>query len=739
MNLLNWHQQAIKYLENGDYSSATNYYEELINTEPEIKCYYWYLGLLFLLQGEEVEAQTTWLVAMAEGDPEEIEQWTKELIQVLETQAERQQLILEDYTKAWVIRQHIREIDPTYINNLLHLVKLSAIRQTYTGEELLEWGILDLLKSEPIPVTEINRELLLQVLDKICEQAPEHSLSYQFAEACLPYIPDIQSYLNFLIPFIYKLAYSRHKTDLSIKFTELGLRLHPKHPELLRCMSMFYQDIREYSKGIEAAEYCYSMMEDFPDQVYAKFLLLRGLMSAGGRWKQVCSVMEDYHSLLTRLVTEKPTFSYDLTVGCFTTTFFFPYFQDKIQENLLIRREVSQFLQSNIEIQIPQVIEQCRQWKSRPKTLISAEKPLKIGYVSHCLRNHSVGWLTRGLFEHHDREKFAIHTYLLTALSNPDELQSWYINKSDKAHKFGLEGREVAQKIYEDEIDILVDLDSLTLSSTCETLAIKPAPIQVTWLGWDGSEIPAIDYFIGDPYVLPEDAQNYYSEKIWRLPQTYIAVDGFEVAVCNIRRDQLDIPNDAIIYFTAQRGYKYNPDTARLQLQILKEVPNSYFLIKGMADQESLKTFYAEIAESVGVDCDRLKLLPLSPTEAIHRANLAIADVVLDTYPYNGATTTMETLWMGIPIVTRVGQQFAARNSYTMMINAGITEGIAWTDEEYVEWGIKLGKDENLRQQIAWKLRKNRQTAPLWNAKQFTREMENAYQQMWQKYIEGKN
>ncbi|MGL6138846.1 MAG: O-linked N-acetylglucosamine transferase, SPINDLY family protein, partial [Planktothrix sp.] len=385
-------------------------------------------------------------------------------------------------------------------------------------------------------------------------------------------------------------------------------------------MSMFYQDIREYSKGIEAAEYCYSMAEDFPDQVYAKFLLLRGLMSAGGRWKQVCAVMEDYHSLLNRLVTEKPTFSYDLTVGCFTTTFFFPYFQDKIQENLLIRREVSQFLQSNIESQIPQVIEQCRQWKSRPKTSNSTEKPLKIGYVSHCLRSHSVGWLTRGLFEHHDREKFVIHTYLLAALDKPDELQSWYINKSDKSHQLGLEGREVAQKIYEDEIDILVDLDSLTLSSTCETLAIKPAPIQVTWLGWDASEIPSIDYFIADPYVLPENAQNYYSEKIWRLPQTYIAVDGFEVAVSNIRRDQLDIPNDAIIYFTAQRGYKYHPDTARLQLQILKEVPNSYFLIKGMADQESLKTFYAEIAESVGVDSDRLKLLPLSPTEAIHRA-----------------------------------------------------------------------------------------------------------------------
>ncbi|HEY9658738.1 MAG TPA: O-linked N-acetylglucosamine transferase, SPINDLY family protein, partial [Allocoleopsis sp.] len=129
------------------------------------------------------------------------------------------------------------------------------------------------------------------------------------------------------------------------------------------------------------------------------------------------------------------------------------------------------------------------------------------------------------------------------------------------------------------------------------------------------------------------------------------------------------------------------------------------------------------------------RFLPEVALEAVHRANLGVADIVLDTYPYNGATTTLETLWMCIPMVTRVGEQFAARNSYTMMINAGIQEGIAWTDEEYVQWGIKLGKDTKLRQDIAWRLKQSRQTAPLWNGKQFTREMEAAYEQMWQKYI----
>jgi predicted O-linked N-acetylglucosamine transferase (SPINDLY family) len=92
---------------------------------------------------------------------------------------------------------------------------------------------------------------------------------------------------------------------------------------------------------------------------------------------------------------------------------------------------------------------------------------------------------------------------------------------------------------------------------------------------------------------------------------------------------------------------------------------------------------------------------------------------------------------MEIPLVTKVGEQFAARNSYTFMMNAGISEGIAWTDEEYVEWGIKLGKDENLRAKIAWKLRQSKKTSPLWNAKQFTLEMEKAYRQMWEIYCQN--
>ncbi|MEG4108040.1 O-linked N-acetylglucosamine transferase family protein [Microcoleus sp. S13_C5] len=734
-----WQQQAEKYIFSENYYQAGKIYEEAILQEPNVKSYYWHLGLIFLLQGQESEAQTTWLIGMADGEPEDIEKWTKELIEVLETEAERRRLQgtrEEDYCIAWAIRQHIREINPEGVNNLLHLIGLSTLLKTYKGEILNELHILELLNSE---VVEVDKELLIQVLKNVLDWAPFDILSLDFTESALVYIKDNTSILEqLLLPFVYKLCYSFKRADVAAIFTEIGLKFLPKHREFLYALASFYQDSREYTKGIESAKLYYSLQEKLLNRIYGNLLIMRGLMGAGGYWNEVCLAFELQKSLLASLLDEQNNEALWETsaLGLFNSIFFFPYLQDRLEENLKIRSKIAGLAQLKIETSLKEKVYRCRQWKSRLiKTDVSTRR-LKIGYISHCLLTHSVGWLARWVFQYHDRERFEINGYFMGYQENYNSLQEWFVGQVSKACKLELSGQEAAEKIYEDEIDILIDLDSLTLTNTCEAIAMKPAPIQVTWLGWDASEIPAVDYFIADPYVLPESAQDYYTEKIWRLPQTYIAVDGFEVGVPNVRRDQLDIPTDAVIYFTGQKGYKYHPDTARLQMQIIKGVPNSYFLVKGVANQESLKNFFIEIAESEGVRAERLRFLPSAPSEQVHRANLGIADVVLDTYPYNGATTTMETLWMGVPIVTRVGQQFASRNSYTMMMNAGISEGIAWTDEEYIEWGIRLGKDAVLRQQISWKLRQSRQTAPLWNGKQFTQEMEKAYEQMWQIYID---
>ncbi len=723
-------QQTQAHFIKGNYSQAASCYEQAIEEEPEVKSHYWNLGLMLLLQGQEAEAQVTWMLGMAEGEPEQVEEWTIELMQVLQGEAEQREK-LADYTVAWTIRQHMREITPKELNNLLHLIELSIKLETFTGEELTTLGIIELIQSEKI----VDIQLLLQALESILNYAPLHPAVLDFAQASLAHVCEPKSFINILIPATIKITHSMRQPQIAVSLIKLCLHLEPNNTEILRHLTTFYIRAGDYSQGIETAKLCYSLSVTLPERVSATYLLQQGLMDTPSCWQETCAILQQQDSLVTSLIEEQPTdIAPARVIRLFNSNYFAPYLRDDPQKNRQIQNQVAQLCQLNVQNYANEEVQRYRQRELGGRT-----KLLKIGYLSHCLSRHSVGWLARWIFQHHDRDQFQIYAYFINYKQIDEPLQEWYVEHVTHAYKGGIYREDIAEKIYQDEIDILIDLDSITLDIACEIMALKPAPVQATWLGWDASGVPAVDYFIADPYVLPESAQGYYTEKIWRLPQTYIAVDGFEVGVPTLRRDSLDIPSNAVVYLSAQRGFKRHPDTARLQMKIIKQVPNSYFLIKGIAHTEAVQTFFMQLAEEEGVAGDRLRFLPLDHSEATHRANLAIADVVLDTYPYNGATTTLETLWMCIPLVTRVGQQFAARNSYTMMMNAGITEGIAWTDEEYIEWGVRLGKDKALRDKIACQLKASRQTAPLWNAKQFTREMEKAYEQMWQRYLEGQS
>lgn len=736
-DIYNWQNQAKQYFIQEKYSQAAQLYEQAIAIEPNIIYYYWHLGLLLLLQGQEAEAQMTWMLPMTEADEEQLAIWTDELFEVLQIEAERRETLAE-YSLAWLIRQHMREINPSYINNLLQILILSIKLQKFEEiEDLNNWGLIESLNvKENI---EINPELLIQVVKEFLNAVPLHPINLNLIEASLPYFSNTNQCFSILLPAAMEIGHALRQPVVAASLLELHLRLEPDNVEILRHLATFYQDARNYSQGIETARLCYSLSEGLADKIFALHLLLRGLMSAGGYWQEICTTCQELETVFQQFIeAERIPLEEARILRLLTPSFAIPHIKDTPADFRAIHNQVAKIFNNYIQAFAQSQGKNYERQTINNQFLIHHTKKLKIGYVSYALRNHSVGWLARWLFQHHDRDKFDIHTYFVNYKLGKDYLQEWYLSQGGKARQLGMNGLEIADQIYQDEIDILVDLDSITLDITCEVMALKPAPIQVTWLGWDASGIPAIDYFIADPYVLPDDAQNYYTEKIWRLPQTYIAVDGFEVGVPTLRRDDLDIPMDAVVYLSAQRGYKRHPETTKWQMQIIKQVPNSYFLIKGPAEEETIKRFFYQIAEEEGVDCSRLRFLPQVHSESVHRANLGIADIVLDTFPYNGATTTLETLWMGIPLVTRVGEQFAARNSYTMMINAGITEGIAWTDEEYIEWGVRLGKDEVLRQQVALKLKASRQTAPLWNGKQFTREMEKAYEQMWQKYIEPK-
>lgn len=701
----------------GHYPEFIKSLEDVIQSAPELN-HYWYLGLAYLLRGDEDTAQLIWLSAIAEQEDEDSDDLLRSLIETLSAEAEqltsRQQL-----QQAWAVRHHIRELAPENLTNLIWLLDLSIKLDEFTEESLETLGVVHVLQAGTDP---IEPSILIPVLEKVLQYPAQEALT--FAEACLSYIPDREIWADLLTSAAANYAFQRRLTLFAIALIKLCLEYDPDNIVALSCLPRFYNDSRNYTEAIKAARIFYEHSTT-PETLFAASCVLFHAVATTGDWNEVPTISRKVKELISDLIQSKSTqLSLHTIRFLIVNAGLFFYLEDSF-ENRKFQNQASKLFLENIKANTPNAE------NASPIIVKQSKKRLKIGYIASTLRDHSVGWLSRWLFQHHDREAFEVHAYLVQQRPENSFFNTWFATQVDQFKFLPNDIGASAREIRSDELDILVDLDSVTLDQTCTILALKPAPIQVTWLGYDASGLPTMDYFIADPYVLPENAQNYYQEKIWRLPSTYIAVDGFEMGIPNIQRSDLALPENAVVYWSSQAGFKRNPRTIHLQMQILKEVSNSYFLIKGAGNQDIIHELFNSIAESEGVSADRLRFLPISPNESTHRANIQLADVVLDTYPYNGATTTLETLWAGVPLVTLAGQQFAARNSYAFLMNVGVTEGIAWTDEEYVEWGIRFGQDESLRQKVSWKLKQSRHTSPLWNAKQFTREMENAYREMW--------
>ena len=726
-----WKEPAYEYLLKQNYLAVANYYEEVLETEPDNYDYYWHLGLAYLLQEQEEEAQSTWLFAITQGIEEEADELIQELVDILSAEAQRQEF-LEDYQKTWLIRGHLREIAPNLIDNLLELIRLEIILNIFTPEKINDWQVIELLQQSP--KNSVNPDLLLQVLKQVLEFPSAEIVA--FVKASLAYIYPSDIFIKAIVPIVIRIANKDGKVFFAIEIIKICLVIQPNNLSLFSNQINFYALINNYKQALENAYQFYDKCQTLQTKLFGKYLILYTLILSGN-WQEVEIIANHYKKLLRDIINRQPD-EIEPIVETVIISFAVPclYLQDNLIENRWFQNQISSLFQKKFSTPITVSNHQSNSDLKTSTFTIHQNKKIKIGYIAHTFRKHSVGWLARWLFHYHNREKFQIAIYL--GSESKDEItEIWYEQKVDLVRNFQRNPQSIAQEITEDEIDILVDLDSVTRNMTCSVMALKPAPVQVTWLGFDASGLPTVDYFIADPYVLPENAQAHYTEKLWRLPDTYLAVDGFEIGIPTLRRDDLGIPHDAVIYLSSHGGYKRHPATIRLQMRIIKEVANSYLLIKGIGDEKSVKQLFSQLAEEEGVDLERLKFLPKDPNEYMHRANLQIADIALDTYPYNGATTTLEILWTGIPLVTRVGEQFAARNSYTFLRNVGVEEGIAWTDEEYLDWGIRLGKDKALREEVAWKLKKSKQTAPLWNGKQFALEMEQAYQQMWSNYVDS--
>lgn len=741
-------QNGEQALSAGDSEAAIACFEQLAECQPSILHHHLCLGIAYLLAGQEEAAQLTWAFAFSEADAAETDALSSVLIQQLqETAREFEQQ--RDWPNAWLIHQYLHELAPSNPNITLKLIRI-AIRNPELASLDLDLGLAEALENHEDALEQLDRDLLQIAVEEVLQwDRVGHLATLNWLKPLTPYLPYPTSTAQLLFDKAFHLRIDRSRPQngkVALEFIKCGLQLDPQSFDLKYEKALIYRAFGDFETMVSVAEEIANQASVSTEKLLAKELIVDGFLHLPSHWQDAQMHFSDVFQLLEQFAQEcqeQPDFYVPLAIAI-KSLFPYPYFEDNPSQHRALCNQLSKLYYQSVQPHsensalASNASKTNKQQPSQPHS-DSAKKKLRIGVLSEFMTAHSVGWLSRWIFQHYDRDRFEFYSYIQTCHPYPSGIsnfsQQWFADPATVARETFGEADQIAKTIRNDEIDIFLDLDSYTSGRSYAVLALKPAPIQVTWLGYDASGLPTIDYFLADPFVLPENAEDYYAETIWRLPQTYIAVDGFEVGVPTLRRDDLNIPMGAVVYLSAQTAAKRHPDITHCQLQILKQVPNSYLLIKGLGDARSLQTAFYRAAEAAGVSGDRLRFLDRDPNEQTHRAHLGIADVVLDTFPYTGATTTLETLWRGIPLVTRVGQQFSSRNSYTMLRNVGIDTGIAHSAEEYVEWGVRYGKDADLRARVRQQLHASRQTAPLWNAKQFTRDLEAAFEQMWQHHL----
>jgi predicted O-linked N-acetylglucosamine transferase (SPINDLY family) len=361
---------------------------------------------------------------------------------------------------------------------------------------------------------------------------------------------------------------------------------------------------------------------------------------------------------------------------------------------------------------------------------------LRLGYLSADFRLHPLASLISELIELHDRNAFEIYAY-----SYGVNDQSAERKRLEKAFDHFVDIRalstlDAAKKINDDQIDILVDLTGFTQTSRSQIVALRPAPINLSWLGFPGTMgelngTPLFDYLLTDAVITPPASAKNYAEKLALLPHTYQPNDRKRPIEKTKNRQAYDLPENAFVFCCFNQTFKILPKVFDAWMHILKHVPNS---VLWLLECNSLaKSNLIREAEVRGISQARLIFAPRVSMDE-HMARQACADLFLDTLPYNAHTTTSDALWAGLPVLTCMGDTFASRVAASLLNAADLPELITQSLAEYQAKAIELASQPETLKAIKHKLDKHREQVPLFDTVQFARDLEKIYTGIWQNY-----
>jgi predicted O-linked N-acetylglucosamine transferase (SPINDLY family) len=358
---------------------------------------------------------------------------------------------------------------------------------------------------------------------------------------------------------------------------------------------------------------------------------------------------------------------------------------------------------------------------------------INIGYVSPDFRKHPVGNFIYPILKNHNQSLFNVYCF-----SSTEQMDSMSEKIKDVVFQWtdinSLSNEAICNEIHKESIHILVDLAGHTKSNRIEVFAMKPAPIQMSYLGYPGTTgLSQIDYRITDSWADPPGEGKYYAEQLVRMPNCFL---------CYHPDLQISQPsglpsekNGWITFGSFNRMPKMNNTILEIWASILKRLKKSRLLLKTKAFkdpdiQKKIKKFF----ENKGIESNRLILLQFSPTQAQHFSLYNQMDIALDTYPYHGTTTTCEALFMGVPVITLKGQVHVSRASVSILHNVGLQDCIANTPEEYMYKAIQMASNIPLLRQIRQQLRTIVISSSLCDTQNYISDLERKYLWMWNQY-----
>jgi predicted O-linked N-acetylglucosamine transferase (SPINDLY family) len=361
---------------------------------------------------------------------------------------------------------------------------------------------------------------------------------------------------------------------------------------------------------------------------------------------------------------------------------------------------------------------------------------IRLGYLSADFHQHATAYLATELFERHDRTRFEVIGYSY----GPDDGSPLRRRIERAFDRFvdirALPHRAAAELINAEGIDILVDLKGYTQHARPRIAAYRPAPVQVSWLGYPATMgAPFIDYIVVDSFIVPPDEQPNFTERLVHLPGCY-QVNGRnrEVAASAPSRPECGLPPGGFVFCSFNNTYKITPDVFAAWMRLLAAVPGSVLWL--LASNDLVERNLRREAETRGVAPGRLVFAPRLPL-AEHLARHHNADLFLDTLPCNAHTTASDALWAGLPLVTCVGHTLAGRVAGSLLDAIGLPELMTTSPEDYERTALTLARDRRRLNELRETLRRGRETSPLFDIPRFAANLEAGYARMWRTWCAG--